>query len=359
MAANDKKREFTITELKRTANGTFTELPAKFVWDHDTQSSPRNAWEFGLKLRTVREDYPGTNRPTEQVLGWNWEPFTLEGVWDDRYAGQGFAERTRHAFEALCQRGNLVRLNFEDVTITGLITHPSFKYFQKYRQGYSFQFSPHFREQEAGDTIAPRAVANPNDYAVQTQAVIDQAQAVHDEAPKTVLVGGIFALVDAVISDWQDKADTINTIVNNRALFVVPTADQPVNSVARLAQAFRDLASSASDMLPLVSDLPSDTSLFFQQGVGTLDLESWARGLGFYARMLIYHATLAADDLDARVAPDALALYRPHEGESLYAISNRFYGTPFRWRDIAERNRMRSIALTGAEVLIIPNKRGA
>jgi hypothetical protein len=112
----DKRKEFTITEVQQQANGKFTELATKFTWSRETQTSPRNVWEYKIKLRTVREDYPGVNVPTEQVLGWNFEPFDLEGIWDDRYAGEGFAEKTRVSMEQLIQRGNPVRVEFESVS---------------------------------------------------------------------------------------------------------------------------------------------------------------------------------------------------------------------------------------------------
>jgi nucleoid-associated protein YgaU len=48
------------------------------------------------------------------------------------------------------------------------------------------------------------------------------------------------------------------------------------------------------------------------------------------------------------------ALYRPRAGESLYAISNQFYGTPHQWRQIAEVNGLYGMTLTGEELLTIP-----
>jgi nucleoid-associated protein YgaU len=95
------------------------------------------------------------------------------------------------------------------------------------------------------------------------------------------------------------------------------------------------------------------------QAAPTLALEAWARGLAYQARVMVNLAWRAAQDLSARVDPDALALYRPKAGESLYSISIRFYQTPNRWRDIYERNRLRTFTLSGLETLVIPSTKVA
>jgi hypothetical protein len=356
MASGDKRREFVITELRQTSNGKFTELPAKFVWTHDTQSAPRNSWEYAVKLRTVREDYTGGNLTTEQVLGWSFDPFTLEGVWDDRYAGENFAENTRVAMEQLVSRGNVVRLEFENISVVGLITKLTVRYKRKWQVGYAIEVSPHRREKDEARTMAPRAVANPSNYQAQTQVIVNNLVEIHALAPISITVGDIWALVDAAVQSIEDKQALIDSIVSNRVLAVSEPGQQVVNSISRLANAFGALRDSAEDLLPLVANLPTNVSLFFESAVGNLTFESWARGLGASARALIVAADAAAQELASRVTPDALALYTPHAGESLYAISNLFYGTPNRWRDIYARNNLHSFTLTGTETLVIPTR---
>src|SRR5438445_9385667 len=76
----------------------------QFTFSEAGRSLPRNDWTVARKIRVKRRDYAGTDIPTEQVLGSNFEPFTLEGVWDNRYNGgttANFAEDTLHAFEEM------------------------------------------------------------------------------------------------------------------------------------------------------------------------------------------------------------------------------------------------------------------
>jgi hypothetical protein len=140
---------FSVVELRKVggASGRTSLQPTgvSFAWSADDHAIPRGPWVFGVKQRTVREDYPGSENPSEQILGWNYEPFTLTGVWDDRYGGENFALNTWLGFEALTKRGNPVRLSFERVTITGVITSVQFSYKRADLIEYQFTVSPHFR----------------------------------------------------------------------------------------------------------------------------------------------------------------------------------------------------------------------
>jgi hypothetical protein len=354
--AGDVKRQFKITELRQTGANAYVEGGVKFVWDRDTQSSPFNSWEYAISLRTVKQHYPGVSaNPTEQVLGWNYEDFDLEGKWDDRYAGAGFAEQTRIAMEGLIKRANRVRLEFEGLTITGLITKLTFTYRTKYLQKYVLHFSPHRRDTDEITSIAPPAVANPSTYETQAEAILARMQDIHAGAPHAIMAGTMYADVAAQLNNIASTVELVSSIVSNRVILVGPQpGTQPINSLARLAQAFTSLRNQSVAVLPLLASAPPSTTLFFSSAVGDLSLETWARGMCYQARAMVVLAWQAQQDLSARISPDALALYRPRAGESLYAISNRFYGTPGRWRDIYDRNRMSTFTLAGTESLVIP-----
>jgi hypothetical protein len=117
---------FTITEMKRVSSSggasAFTPSGVSFEWTADEHNIPANSWAMPIAMRTSRTDLPGAEEPVEQILGWNFEPFTCTGVWDDRYMGAGAAFDTFKEFELLVKRGNLVRFEFERVTMHGIIT---------------------------------------------------------------------------------------------------------------------------------------------------------------------------------------------------------------------------------------------
>jgi hypothetical protein len=352
------QRVFSVTELTRTGQGTFTETNVRFEWTAREQSAPRDGWEYAVKLRTVREDYAGSDIPTEQVLGPNYEPFELSGVWDDRYAGAGFAERTRVAFEQLVQRGNFVRLAFEGITITGLITRFVPNYKRKYYVLYRFTFSPHFRN-SGGDArrqplVAVPALQSPSLYSDQSASLISAAVAIYADAPTAFIGGTLYATVGQTIVDWQTRIAVIQSVVAAR---VLSTSDTAVNSVSRLAATFTGLRNSALNFLPTLESVRTDLNLGYEAATSVMDFECWARGLSGQARQIAFTADTAQQELARRVDKKALAFYRPQAGESLYGVSNRFFGTPYRWRDIADRNGISTATLTGAELLLIPDLR--
>lgn len=351
-------RRFTVVELQRTAQGTYTETPVRFEWTADSRSAPRHGWEYAITLKTNREDYPGSDEPVEQVLGAHYDPQTFRGVWDDRWAGDGFAENQRVEFGKLVQRGNYVRISFEGITFTGVITHYKPTYFNSYRTGYEFTLSPHFQVQ-GGDTrrgriLAPKT-ADPTAYLLEVDAIIEETLALHEAAPGPFVSTGLVSTVASSIGDWQSRADTINAVIETRVL--TPSGDGP-NSVARVLQGFQAMAASAADLLPNLASVSTTTDLVYEAAITNLNFEVWKREVAFQARQLIVTAYNAARDLGKLVDPAAKAIYRPRQGESLYAISNRFFGTPHRWREIADRNRLNGFTLSGTETLVIPNVLG-
>ncbi len=354
--ASGENKVFIITESGSGLGLSFNETPAKFEWDAKTQSSPRQAWEWVLRMRTVRTEYPGTERPTEQILGPHYEPFDLSGVWDDRYAGSGFAKETLDAFEAMVKRGRLVTVQFEDISFEGIITNFKPSYHRKYQIGYSFTLSPHAKNGDGPVTNEPNkswvesADVNPDTMSDRIKNIIIAASLIHLDAPKIFINGSLHATVSTALGVWVSHANTINSILANQ---VISTADE-VNSFARLTQSFVALKQSAIDMLPELRSQSTTTALAFEGPVPVLDFESWARGLSRAARELVVAAHESARNLARFTASRPLALYRPRAGESLYNVSIRFFGTPHRWKDIYDRNGLFEFTLDGSEILVIP-----
>jgi hypothetical protein len=351
-------RRFVLVELQRTAQGTYTETPVRFEWTSDSRSAPRHGWEYGVTVRTNREDYPGSDEPVEQVLGAHYDPQTFHGVWDDRWAGDGFAENQRVEFQKLVQRGNYVRCSFEGVTFTGIVTHYKPTYFTSFRTGYEFTLSPHFQTQ-GGDTrrgriLAPKT-ADPTAFLLEVDAIIDETLALHAASPGPFVSSDLVGQVASSVGDWEDRANTINAVIETRVL--TPAGDGP-NSVSRVIAGFQGMAASALALLPLFAATSTATDLAYEAAVPNLTFEVWKREVCFQARQMIVTCFNAARDLQKLVDPQAKAIYRPRHGESLYGISNRFYGTPHRWRDIADRNKLTGFTLSGIESLVIPNVAG-
>lgn len=353
------EREFVIEELTSGIDGVRDRAGVRFVWNAATQTAPRGSWEMPMTLRTVRTDYPGADRPTEQVLGWSFEPFTLSGEWQDQHAGAGFAQKTRTAFEQMFQRGNVVRIRFEKIVIYGLITQYTPTYYNAHRCGYEFTVSPHTRREPTLDGRRPRmdapAPKSPAEHHRLLLEATNQAIALNATAPGFVLEEDWATIVGDYLAGWL--ADL--AVVSNAIDAVLGPIEQAVEAMSRVAQTFAYVRGSASELVFRLAILRSDTEAAFEGIESSLAFDVWVKNTARLGRQMVLRAGDAERDARRHVKPEAKALYAPHKGESLYGISQRFYGTPHKWRAIASRNGLRSpFALTGTELLAIPREAG-
>lgn len=357
-------RALTITELKRTGgSGAAGLIPTgvQFVWTRDTFSVPKGAWNFGVTQRTSRDDYPGGESPVEQVLGWHYTAFTLNGCWSDKHGGPSFAVDTWKAFELLTKRGNLVRLEFEEVQIVGLITNANFSYKRRDYIEYTFTFSPHFRVKN--ETVrppigqGPRATLDPKTVAKLARASLDALKAEQAKATAANLSQVQQLLNDDVFSEINGHLDTVSenmlkveNIVNDQIFKVEDAA----NAFLRATQILASVKTTAATMITRLSGASSTASLGAETAVAALDYDSWSRGVCARARELVVQADESQRQYSARATPGIRKLHRARAGESLYAISNQYYGTPHRMRQLLEANGLTKIVLDGGELLVIP-----
>lgn len=359
---------FKITELAKQAITTpgitdgagFAASGSSFEWSAAAQSSPRNVWEFGVHLRTARDDYPGSDQPVEQVLGPQYTPFSLEGFWDDRYMGAGRAVATWRAFEQLVQRGNLCRFEIDELSITGLITDVKFSYLRSWRIGYSFTVSPHYRV-IGGDVrrqplLVQASIQTPKDYADRIAAIVARLQVAHAFAPTSIARGGFVAGFGATLGQIIDQSAALAVSTTAR-IFSVGVDSQGATSVLRVVQsctALRALAVTLQEQAQGAVNYGAAGALPFEDALGQLGFEVWVKDLASSSRQLAFACFTAARDLRRFARLGVLALYAPHAGESLYGISSRFYNTPHEWRRIADQNNLTALLLTGNERLVIP-----
>lgn len=376
--------KFVIEEIQLgTSNDPGIAAPAtqpgvRFEWDTINRAMPREGWPGGVKVRSKREEDPGSDEVVEQVLGPSWKPFTLRGEWDDRFGGERFAQSQLDAFTKLVQRCNLATLTMGAETITGLITDFDFVRMRVreapglnggqsgdwWRIAYSFAVSPHYKL-PGGDVRqqmqpAPQTSKSAASYQQAIEKDFATCADAHAMAPRTALVGKTFAIVDAVMSNLSTAIDRSSVAVDSR--IVGGATSTPTNATGlapagsrRGVQAFSDVALYALALRDQARALDPATALAYETAAAMTGFVAWAGGLQSAAILLAADAQAAATDLARRLTPDAIAIYAPSSGELLATISTRYYRTPHRWRDIMHRNGLRSPVLTGDEqFLVIP-----
>jgi len=342
----------------------------RFEWDAEHRNAPLQPWPGGVTQRTARIDYPGADNPTEQVLGPNFKSFSLSGRWRDKYnplssrapgetdsvfgaRARGYAIKELNAFLAMVRRGNMVEISFKSLTFFGIITDFDWEYYREYDIGYTFTVSPHRRpgSDELDKPVSPLTVRDANTLAIAIDARASTTLDIESTKPAALLAGDASALSTQRVADVKAGSDDFSSVVSNRVLKV---NSDPLLSVQRAVSAGDILIGRAQSAIGAAGALKSSTALIYHTALGVLDFETWNRGLAAEMRLIAGDSYSARQQLDEQAEPNAIALYRPFENESLYSISNRFYGTPHNWRLIKERNRLSSSNLTGTELLIIP-----
>jgi hypothetical protein len=209
-------------------------------------------------------------------------------------------------------------------------------------------------KQEAVQTVRnPRKSLNAEQLQSTLSEEITELQNAHLAAPAFFIGGELFVSVGlrltAIVGFQTNFSASLTAKFSGTSTFRAGT------SLRFLANQAFSMHSSAIEILDLLATAKSDTNLFYETDyVVTSQFNVWVKTMSTRCRRLSLRARLVANELIERAEPDALRLYRPQANESLYAISQRFFGTPFSWRRIAARNYLTSYVMTGAEILIIP-----
>lgn len=352
-------REFTITELKRAGDGGYTDTPVKFTWTNKARSAPRSSWKFGVQQRSNREDYPGVEQPVEQVLGPNYKDFTVNGIWDDRYNTLGYALETMRAFEALVQRGSLCRIEFETVTITGLIKDANFDYKRASYIAYEFTVSPHFRNASglptgvSGGRKGSSALKPANEYRDTVNQLAAALTLSLNQAPSTKIVDNTITNHKSRLAQLQSAVTDVQSAIDQR----VSQFNGQFTAVKKAVNALSVVQGVAAQVMTDAASLKSSVQLAAASAIDILDFDTWRTSMSAYARKLNLTSFQGYTDLVQQVDAAALAIYRPFAGESLYSISQRFYGTPAQWQAIATKNGLTTMTLQGTETLVIPKRK--
>lgn len=362
------RHTFTITELRGSDPATADE-GERFEWTADrdpvspftgtkgggARACPFKPWPFGGTQRTVRTDYPGARNPSEQVLGRVRKPFSLSGKWDDRYNGSGYALAEMARMEAMIARGNVCRFQYGPLALEGIIVDYDFPVERLDFIRYTFQVSVHNKPDERNTERSPATIVDPfttlDEFDTAVQAMLD-ADAL---APRNLISGTLADDVTEQLVEITNARERLAATIDNRDR---EAPEQPVDAFTRIATQFRSGRAAAYDLLLRLAEVRSDLDMGAQTAMSVLDFEDWIRSLRFAARIAMGKAQAGDRAATERAQPNAVRLYRPREGESLYAIARKFYGTPHAWRLIYDRNDLETFTLLGTETLIIP-ERGA
>lgn len=360
---------FTMIEIADTADPTSVDTGETFTWVADprplnvfdgtkgggAKACPIQPWNMPAEQRVKRTNYPNALRPSAQILGPIHGEHAFTGRWDDRYNGAGYAKFERARFRAMCERGNFVRISYDEFVFDGIITKWNTPVRRAWDIGYEFTFDAYNTPANTDITRVPPTPDDPistlNNHDTAVQATID-ADSV---APRNSLTGTAANDVSKALVGMVDANDQLGLTIDQRD---TQPPESPVDAFSRIASQFRAARAASYNLVLALGTVRSDISLAHQTAMGVLDFEDWSRSLRFAARTAMGTARVGDLAASERSEPSAVRIYRPSQGEHLYAIARKFYNTPHAWRLIYDRNALQSITMTGNEVLVIPERGG-
>ncbi len=332
---------------------------ASFEFGMATRGGIRGDWEQPLETRCVTTRYPGSDgKPSRQKLGWNYGDQSFEGLWDRRHMGAGVPESTRDLFEQMVQREHDVRIEWAGDGFVGYIrkfTPAPDPNGIRWRVEYEVDRKVDRQSRPSRGGLASlgrrRTV---DDWNAWVNSPASAAFKAHNKVESWRFAGRLFEAVDSKVLELRVSLAEIDKVLELRNDAKITTTGT-LRNVADLMTRVQTRALSVSAELQATN---SDTAAGWEDPLTVLSYEGWSRGMAADARLSGFRARKAAVDLAKQADPQVLAVYRPNRGESMMGISRKFYGTPFQWRAIYERNHLNTTNLTGREHLVIPKLAG-
>lgn len=360
---------FVIQELLPVAAPYVGGEPARFEWDVEHRNVPHDGLNFGLQLRSKRTDYPGSTKPSEQVLGAHFKDFSVSGRWLDKWNYPGYANETRQLFEQLVTRGNLCRIEFLDYRFVGLIKDVDFDVKNAIDVGYTFAVSVHeeaaiYRNLGFGERVASGGFVSPRDHAAAVEDMLEAMLPTHTdpvvgEIPGsgsnsmlpthlqgTTLHGRAIRLVKQIDERVQSLKASVDAAVIN------PVSDA-ASALLTIASGFALIRGACQSTIDELAAIRSDEQASMS-ALETLNFDTWRLGIQGQCFVMMGRAYQAEQQAVAQAKPDILRIHEAKSGDTLIKLSLLYYGTVDSWQVIADRNGMVGATVTPGAFLIIP-----
>lgn len=346
------------------------------------RAMPYRAPSWPVEQHSKLTWYPGNPVATQQVLGPREQETTFSGKWKARFIqgsilinGDPSVIDTPAAavqlFEQLARSGKRVRVQWAFEVRLGLLKTftPSPDRIQDIAWEAEFEWSAR------NDETAPRAATEQsapagNDVFKAQNALEDT----HALAPPNAIQ--LAASLLAEIDDIGDRvADVVDNLKQVEALVNLPaqTLGALRSNVAQLTRQLSEFQrrilgerSSAQDADTSARTKGATTSPTSGGGhrtgaarasssdVQELQLEVWRRTMGRNAGNLRFQVQRLLLDAENRLQPQATRIYTARQGDNLYALATRFYGSPDFANFLAQANRLTTVVVPGGYLLRVP-----
>jgi hypothetical protein len=344
MARSDQTA-FLFEVLEGPLEGQAKELTGRML---PFRPSHGGSLSFGVEQRVKTTFYPGSREGSQQIAGPKLSPTTINGHWSARYLGEDTPIALVEFFSELCSQGVRVRVSWQTRTNEGVIK--SFKETPGQTTGgrdeIAWEMVLEWAREVAGPRV-PRVQSMPAtsvrdacaDVAVNLADVGEQLLGFTASAEFFVGLGrSIFGGSKAELEESvEDLGPALAACANAAARAGIESELSRSDAEATLAtlETSRGALSRASAVL---AELPPGVVREDDGLPAVLADERERRALVERAIAALRQQWVLEEELESRVRPTDHARVVAVAGQDLRALSNRYYGTPDRWRLIRRAN---------------------
>lgn len=313
----------------------------------------QSATMFGGGLRSAIRYYPGASEPSVQILGPDEAPIRFSGEFDDRRRGiPGWAVSQVYLIDQVRRDGFPVVFEYGP--------------FRRTCAWRRFEFQT--RElQRIPYTIELEVVEHGFGKASERSRVFSALKKIPGLESVVTAVRGVSTVLDVLPSGIGGERLSRARAAVGKATSAVGLAQGVLDTLRTVGQVINPaIASTAATHLSgaksaLKETYDHVTDLDWRQAAGSA-FDALV-GAGKSAASVVVDVVKASGQID-RVLPSIESLvdrstedavYVASEGETLQRIAQRFYGDAGAWTRIAEANGKENGAVSGGEVLLIPD----
>lgn len=320
---------------------------------------PYRPYTLKTKQRVDLTWYPGNPVATATVLGAAEEPTTVQGMWKDKFIGDGSAivfagtdvtnvRDASNIVDEILRSGRPLEVTWDLTTRHGHMT--SFE--KSWTTTRDLQWSMAFEWISRGEGISPVVVVIDVALGDAVGTVRQLATDLNDasEAPFPTTTNFQEAVRNAMDTIEERVAELFNL-----AEGLARTALAPIDAVRRAISVVNNLVFQLTDFAFFLkletTGLRNPFATTYQD---KLNAEIYTRTLLQRTRALRDAAIAHRSAFSRQIRDELIAAHTVTEGEDLRDLATRYYGSPFEWRRIFLFNNLSTPALTRGQFLMIP-----
>ena len=346
------------------------------------RAMPYREPSFKGTLKTKKTTYPGNPVATQQVLNPDDDNTTFEGMWKERFLKgsilvNGEADAVTSVteavkvFEDLQRAGKLVRVQWLGFVRTGLIVG----FDVKPQNAVDMKWELEFEWQSRDDSnLGQRAAALSVPSGPDLLSLLNTIEDIVTMAP------GVIASFNAVaVQAIRDIGDKLGEVVNllqvaegiiSLPAQLVGAVKAAVNSLVRQVQELTRKLSDRWTQSPVfgaagaLAMSTSRTTPTAPEALGTrssaltaqASVAAWSRSLTLSLNALAFACQRALQGVVDRTTPQGLRTVTVAEGETLYSLAEKLYGSPDYANFLALSNGLTSVNVPTGFALRAPGR---